>query len=267
MWLTMVIGLLTVVPWTITFMFSIKDIGEVSAAMFPMKEVIYQATANKGVTTFFTVVFLFVYMGSSLSCILTTGRLTWAFARDNGLPHSNVFRQMHPTLQTPANATFCCAVLMTVYGLIYIASTTAFNSIVSLAILSLNVTYAIPQGILLFRGRKNVLPSRPFDLGVFGTFCNAFSVLCVSFYTVIFCFPTFLPVELNSMNYVSVVFTAAVTFISALWWIAGKRRTFSGPQLWVESIEVSDAAQKEQLELGVGNAVTGTKIELSGKNA
>jgi choline transport protein len=121
-----------------------------------------------------------------------------------------------------------------VYGAIYVGSTTAFNSFVSLAILGLNVSYTVPQAIVLLRGRKNVLPKRPFDLGpILGPFCNAFSIAWVAVYTVLFCFPVFLPVTLNSMNYLSVVVAGVCLFILILWW-GGKRKTFVGPTINLE---------------------------------
>ena len=54
-----------------------------------------------------------------------------------------------------------------IYGLIYIASTAAFNSIINATCLMLNLAYVIPQGILLTQGRAK-LPSRTFDLGKWG---------------------------------------------------------------------------------------------------
>ncbi|KIW62459.1 hypothetical protein PV04_10632 [Phialophora macrospora] len=123
------------------------------------------------------------------------------------------------------------------YSLIYIGSTTAFNSINAIAILALNVTYAIPQGIVLIYGRDKVLPKRHFNLGpYFGPFCNMFWCLWVSLYTVLFCFPLFIPTTADSMNYVSVV-TVGVIVLILFFWYAGKRKTFVGPQVSMEEIE------------------------------
>jgi choline transport protein len=61
-----------------------------------------------------------------------------------------------------------------------------------------------------------------------GPFCNAFSVAWVGVYTVLFCFPVFLPVDAGSMNYLGVVVVGVGLLILVLWW-GGKRRTFVGP--------------------------------------
>lgn len=229
MWLTMVIGILTSGLWTLAFMFSTSDLEAVSLSSLPILTVYHQALNSQAGATFFACWLLFVYFGAVISCTATTGRLVWAFARDNGLPFSSTLAKVHPTLKVPANATIVCTSVSIVYGLIYIASTAAFNSIIALSILSLNVTYAIPQGIALYRGRKNVLPKRHFDLGpIFGPFCNGFSVLWIAMYTVLFCLPVFLPVEVASMNYVSVV-VAGVIIIIVVMWFGLKRHVFTGP--------------------------------------
>lgn len=229
MWLTMVIGMSTVIPWTLAFMFSTNDLDAVAASSLPILEVYNQALNSHAGATLFTCWLLFVYFGAAISCTATTGRLTWAFARDNGLPFSKTLAKVHPTLKVPTNATIACTGVSILYGLIYIASTTAFNSIISMAILSLNITYVIPQAIALLRGRANVLPKRHFDLGpYFGPFCNAFSVHWVALYIMLFCLPEFLPVTVRNMNYVSVVIVGVVLLVGCLW-VGGKRKVFVGP--------------------------------------
>ena len=112
------------------------------------------------------------------------------------------FGENPPESPMPVNATCAANVFVAVYGVIYVGSTTAFNSFISMSILSLNVTYAIPQGIVFFRRRDKILPStRHFNLGkILGPICNGFCVLWVSLYTILFCLPTFLPAEGTSMN-------------------------------------------------------------------
>jgi len=265
-WLTMVIGIATVFPWTIAFLFSTNDLTAVSEAALPILEVYSQALNSQGGATFMTVWFLFIYFGAGVTCVATTGRLTWAFARDNGLPFSEVFAKVHPTLKVPIWATIASTVFQILYGLIYIGSTTAFNSIINLTILGLNVTYMIPQAIVLFRGREKVLPKRYFDLGpYFGRFCNAFSLLWVSLYTILFCFPEFIPVTPNTMNYVSVVIAGVVVFITGFWMLV-KKGTFVGPDVHFEAFEAASEAvlreEKGVTESGVTDspAVVETKV-------
>jgi choline transport protein len=226
---TCIIGFCTVFPWMIAFLFSTNDLAAVSASLFPILEVYYQALDSHAGATFFICWLLFLYFGAGITCVATAGRLTWAFARDGGLPFSATFARIHPTQKAPVNATILAAAVQIAYGAIYVGSTAAFNTIINMAIISLNITYAIPQGIVLVRGRDKVLPKRYFDLGPYlGTLCNAFSCVWVSLYTVLFCFPTWMPAEVPSMNYLSVVLVGIVAIILAMWFL-GKRKTFTGP--------------------------------------
>lgn len=229
MGLTMLIGMMTVFPWTVAFLFSITDTEAVSSSAIPVYTVYMQATQSRPAATVLTVWILFVYFGALVSCIVTTGRLAYAFARDKGLPYSDFFARIPSTYKAPINATVACSVAILLYGLIYIGSTTAFNSFISMSILSLNLTYALPQVVLLIRGRERILPTRSFTLGQWlGPICNAFSIVWVLFITILFCFPTSLPTTSPSMNYVSVIIVGISFLIFISWW-AGKRKTFVGP--------------------------------------
>lgn len=252
--LTILIGMLTAFMWTLAFMFSTSDLDAVSMSHLPILTVYYQALGSKAGAVIFAAWLLFICeslpfprlivrtknlcindfyadYGATIGCFLAAGRQTWTFARDNGLPHSRIFAKIHPTLQVPVNATFTTLIFCVLYGLIYIGSTTAYNSFINLSILSLNITYTIPQAVVVIRGRDKVLPKRQFNLGpVLGPICNTFSVIWMLVFTVLFCFPVFLPVTLQNMNYLSVVVAAVCLFILILWW-GGKRKTFEGPHV------------------------------------
>ncbi|KAF2456314.1 putative amino acid permease [Lineolata rhizophorae] len=229
MMLTMAIGIFTSVCWAVAFMFSTNDLDDVVGSALPIFSVYHQALSSSAAASAFSIWLMWLYWGASIGCIATTGRLAWAFARDNGFPFSRFLAKVHPTLKMPVNATVVSVTFVVLYNLIYIGSTTAFNSIISMCILALNITYAIPQGIVLWYGRDKVLPKRQFNLGpIFGPFCNAFSCLWVTLYTVLFCLPVYYPPTVEDMNYVSVVLVGIVVAIAAFWFL-GKRKTFVGP--------------------------------------
>ncbi|GIJ87763.1 hypothetical protein Asppvi_006676 [Aspergillus pseudoviridinutans] len=230
MWLTPVIGIATAVPFVVATLFATVDLGEIIRSELPILTLYHQATGSKDVAAIFTVWLIFNYFGGVLAGLATSGRMAWAFARDNGLPFSRTLAAVHARFQTPVASTVACAVLMALYGLIYIASSTAYSSIISMSILSISVTYVLPQGILLFRGREKVLVDRYFDLGRYGAFVNAFSCLWVGLYTVIFCFPTIMQSTPSNMNYLAPVVVAIVVLILAMWY-GGKKKAFFGPSV------------------------------------
>jgi choline transport protein len=226
--MTMIIGIVTALPWTIAFMFSTTDYNAIALSDQPLFDIFSQAIENEKVATFFICWFLVLYLGCAISNIATVGRQTWAFARDNGLPYSNIFSKVHPTLQMPLNATVLCGTVCITYGAIYCGSTMAFNSFLNASILFINLSYVIPQAIVVYRGRSKTIPKRYLNLGAFGAFCNIFSTAWVAFYIVIFCFPTNNPPTVQNMNYVAVVFVGAMLIIIAVW-LCGKKSTFTGP--------------------------------------
>jgi len=114
--------------------------------------------------------------------------------------------------------------------LIFLGSTTAFIAMVNAAVVFLQSSCAIPQAILLYRGRDKVLPERFFSPGKYGAAINATAVLWVFLLDVLYCMPSLMPVNPNNMNYVSVVSVGLVGFVISLWFVS-KQKTFKGPQV------------------------------------
>ena len=108
----------------------------------------------------------------------TSSRMTYAFARDGGLPASRFFARVHPRLDLPLNALYLTTALVVVFGCIFLGSSSAFNAIISASVVALGVSYGIPIAINCIRGRKMLGP-RPFVLpGVVGWAAN---IVCAVF--------------------------------------------------------------------------------------
>lgn len=54
----------------------------------------------------------------------TSTRITWSFARDDGLLFSKVFQKVHPTLDSPVNATLLNWATTAICGCIFLGSST-----------------------------------------------------------------------------------------------------------------------------------------------
>ena len=68
MWMTVLIGITTVLPWTLAFMFSIQDMDAVSTSALPIMEVYLQALrGSKAGAAFFTTWLLFIYFGACIA--------------------------------------------------------------------------------------------------------------------------------------------------------------------------------------------------------
>ncbi|CAI6013903.1 unnamed protein product [Clonostachys chloroleuca] len=226
---TLLIGLVTSVPFIIAMMFCIKDLDAVRSAHLPSLEAFYQATGSEAAALGLQGILVVLFYTCMPSQWITCGRLTWAFSRDRGLPYSNYWNHISPKFEFPVRTTLLSVVFCIIYGVLYLASSQAFNSIIITAVLGVNISYVVPQAITLFHGRSR-LPDRPFKLGkVCGYLCNAWTPLWVTTIGVFICFPNVIPVSAASMNYVSVVLGFMGIILVALWFSV--RRAFEGPNI------------------------------------
>ncbi|KAH8693796.1 amino acid/polyamine transporter I [Talaromyces proteolyticus] len=230
--LTMAIGLVTAFPIIVVCMLSVKDTSDIMSAGWPALEMLYQISESKAVTVALSILLILIYTSNLPPQWIASGRLAWAFARDNGLPYSKYFSHIDPVLQFPVRTTVAACIFSSIYGLIYLASTTAFNSIITSAILFLNISYAIPQAIVAVRGRSKTLVNRPLNLGRWGYICNIFAPLWIVVMCVLVCFPPSLPVTLGSMNYSAPVIVALFAVIVVCWVFTGKQ--FECPAIDIE---------------------------------
>ncbi|KAJ5678945.1 amino acid transporter [Penicillium macrosclerotiorum] len=176
-----------------------SDMEAVQNSFLPSLELFYQGTGSKAAAACLQAYLTILYYTCVPSQWITSSRMTWAFSRDNGLPFSNYWSEVDKKRNIPVRATLLSAGFCVVYGLLYIASTQAFNSIINTAVLMLNITYTVPQAILMVQGR-HILPSRPLNLGRSGYLVHLFSVLWLILSGIFFCFPTTNPPTLGNMN-------------------------------------------------------------------
>lgn len=225
----MTIGLLTAFPLLLVMMLSLTDIDSVLHSTLPYAELFYQITDSRIITTLIMCWVTIVLFSALIGQWVTCGRLAWAFARDGGLPYSSFFSHVSERHKFPVRTTILASIFCSIYGLLYLISTTAFNSIITSAVLYLNLTYAIPQALIAIRGRKNVLPDHPFDLGSIGYSCNFLSPILVTVVGVLVCFPPELPVTHSNINYTPVVLVTLSLVILGFWFTMGHK--FEGPKI------------------------------------
>lgn len=172
--------------------------------------------------------------------------MTYAFARDGGLPFSRFFAKVHPTFELPLNALYLTTTLVVIFGCIFLGSSSAFNAIISASVVALGVSYAIPPAINCLRMRK-MLPDRAFKLpGPLGWFCNLLGIAYVIVTTILFLFPPELPTTASNMSkslvnvslrladgsldYCVVAFFIVIVISTVQWFFDG-RKNYKGPQV------------------------------------
>ncbi|KAL2832504.1 amino acid/polyamine transporter I [Aspergillus cavernicola] len=226
---TMLIGVSTAIPFIIVLLSGIQDLDAVQDAWIPSTEAFYQATGSKVVATFLQTCLALLYFTTVSTQWVSVSRIAWTLSRDNVLPFSKYWNHIDPTLGFPVRTTLLSAGFCVVFGLIYIASTTAFNSVVNMTTLLVNIAFTVPQGILAC-GRRDRLPPRQFHLGRrVGYVVNIFSVCWLVFSGVLFCFPTRIPTTPGSMNYGAAVLFAILLSILISYIL--RRNSFHGPRI------------------------------------
>lgn len=92
----MVISGTFTMAFSIAMLFGIGDIMFVlsSPTKFPIIQIFLTATGSKGATTAMVCALVSTLIFTTFGLLACASRLTWAFARDKGLPFSNYFAKV-----------------------------------------------------------------------------------------------------------------------------------------------------------------------------
>jgi choline transport protein len=211
------IGVFTGFIFLMVLLFVAGNVDDViSSAAGPLLEILYTATGSKAGAICLLIFPLVCLLFATTSIMTTSSRMTYAFARDGGLPVSRFFAKVHPTLDLPLNALYLTTILVVIFGLIFLGSSSAFNAIISASVVALGVSYGIPIAINCIRGRKMLPSSRPFKLpslvgwtanlvrcpprGFVHLLTMKIGIAYVLVTTVLFLFPPELPVTGSNMS-------------------------------------------------------------------
>lgn len=139
-------------------------------------------------------------------------------------PNTDIY-QIHPTLRIPLNSLVLVGIICCLLALIYIGSTTAFNALISLPLITLYISYLIPIAFLLIRKVQGRHPQYgPFKLGRWGIPINLFSVLYILYVLSFIPLPTVMPVTALNMNYAGPLVLAVIVLALADWFFSGRFR-------------------------------------------
>ncbi|KAI2627665.1 amino acid transporter [Hypoxylon sp. NC1633] len=232
------IGMLTGFVFLSCLLFCVDNIDSViESPAGPLLQIFVDATGSPAGSVCLLVFPLVCMLFTATALMTTSSRMSYAFARDHGLPFSHVFARVHPRLQVPLNALLWTAAWVVVFGCIFLGSSSTFNAITSASVVALGVTYAIPPSINVLRGRRMLPHDRAFKLpGVVGWVMNLVGIGWTILTTVLFVFPPELPVTSENMNYCIVAF-GVILLIALITWLSDGRKNYKGPHVEVEGLE------------------------------
>ncbi|KAJ5876374.1 uncharacterized protein N7529_001958 [Penicillium soppii] len=199
---------------------------------YPIITIAYQATGSKAAT--FVLMALGMLPGwiALFNGLASVTRLTWAFARDNGLPFSEFFARVDPTYKIPLRALLLVASCIFVLSFIQIGSTAAFNAILSLSTLGLYISYLIPLILLVLKRftAPQDIPQGTFSLGKLGLPMNLIAILFATYFVIFLPFPATVPVTADNMNYAGPVLGFVMLFACGDWVVRGRHK-WQGPTM------------------------------------
>jgi amino acid transporter len=141
----------------------------------------------------------------------------WAFARDEGLPLSGVWKRVSAAHGSPAPAiwlSIAIAFLAAVYS-------GAYAVVTSISTIGLYLSYVIPVYLLWrVRGTPRDIARGPWHLGRFGATINTIAMLWVIFLSVVLSVPDGMRAGKSIL---------ALTVVLAVWYGLAERRRFRGP--------------------------------------
>jgi amino acid transporter len=152
-----------------------------------------------------------------LACLTSTSRMMYAFARDGGLPASNMLKQVSPTLKTPVAAVWVSAVLA-------IAATLYAEAFSVLAVgcaVFLYISYIMPTAAGILAEGKSWKHKGPFDLGGMSKLIGVLAVIGGGFLVIVGIQP---PNE--KVLYVTI---AMLVVMAIFWFVFGESKRFKGP--------------------------------------
>ncbi|KAK3938753.1 amino-acid permease 2 [Diplogelasinospora grovesii] len=191
----------------------------------PVAQLFFNAM-GRGPAILFTLGGFIVMNMIAIPGLQSGSRTIFAFARDDLIPYSHIWRRISPRSQTPVAAVWLYAALEIAVNLLGLASDTAIAAVFNVCTVALNVSYVIPIICKIWYGK---FERGPWHLGKWSTAMNVAAVAWNLFMSIVFFFPTQLPVTPANMNYALVVFMAVLLFAVGFWFSHG-RFTYTGPR-------------------------------------
>ncbi|CCH45754.1 GABA-specific permease [Wickerhamomyces ciferrii] len=191
---------------------------------------IIQSNLGKKWAVAFSAMAAFCQLLMASSTLTAISRQVWAFARDDGLPFSRYIKIVDKKTQVPRNAVAASAVAALAIGCLILAGPVAANSLFSIGMIGLYVTYAIPQILRFTSGRGIFRPGIFYTGKILSPIINFVTIVYQLFIVILAMFPDSTKVEgPSTMNY-AVAVNCGVWVLSMIYFAVWKHKTYHGPK-------------------------------------
>lgn len=147
---------------------------------------------------------------ASVAGYTSWNRLYWSFSRGNGLPFSKFTAKLSGADHIPVNAVIVNFFMVVVLGALGVGSLTALNAIFGSSAICALSSYSVVLFLAIRRGREFLDPSRWLNLGRAGLPMQYIALGWAIFASIWLCFPLYLPVTPEYMNWSVVILTGIV---------------------------------------------------------
>ena len=228
-------ALLLALTLAITDIPSVLNARDGSGNKVPAVIAIFSGALGARAGSLFTALAAMAMWFCGLSAVTWISRTLYAFARDNGLPGSAVWRRVSVKYQTPAPAIWLCVAI----AFLATISAGTYAVVTSISVIGLYFSYTIPV-YLAWRARARGEPVArgPWHLGRFGPAINLVAMVWVVFISIVLSIP-------DGMRTGKTI--AGLTALLGGWYLVSERHRFHGPA-WASSGEgtVRVAAAREE---------------------
>lgn len=250
-WSNVTNAVLTFVVAIVT-MIAIGSVDDAVAANSPIEDILLEVTGSVSATSTMIVGIFIVGILCVLGAMAMLSRLTWAWARDGGLPIYFAYVSEHqtrrqsqealgayknslqidPKHRVPVRAIVLCITIVCCLSLLNFASATyvALNAVAALSALALYLSYFIAISSMLYsRYSKNSrLELGEWNWGRWGGTINIFAWFYTVYMAIWLPFPSTIPVTGANMNYCGPVM-ALVILLSVFSWFVWAKKNWTGP--------------------------------------
>ncbi|KAL1305206.1 hypothetical protein AAFC00_002124 [Neodothiora populina] len=236
--LTYIVGWL----FTIVLAFTMGEPTEILASELeqPVIQIFYNNLGRAGAITF--AVCAFVILNScAIAALHSLARTVFAFSRDRLIPGSRILKIVDKRTDTPIIAVWWSVFWCAAINLIALGSYEAVSAIFNVCAIAMDWSYCIPIICKLIYGK---FQPGPWHMGKLSTAVNVYACVWTAFVSVIFLFPTYYPVTVDTMNW-AIVVLAGIFVLSTLWWMISGRKFYIGP---IAETQVTEGVMPEKEE-------------------
>ena len=217
----------------IAILSAMSPLDEILTSVFSVATILLRITGSVRATTAMVCGLFVIGLFINVASIASSLRLTWAWARDGGLPQW--FAYVDAKHLVPVCAIWLAIILVMLLSLLNLGSTTAFGAITALSSFALYFSYATAISSMLYARWMSVHGGEPLELGFwnlgrYGVYINCFAVIYTVYCMIWLPIPLSLPVTAVNMNYAGPIFLFVFFFALVLWFVRARRR-WEGPNI------------------------------------